>query len=224
MIYIEELVFEPGSEEWVKIAKFMNYRLQLMFDSTIQFRGFENITSCVVSDKALYENLSKHLAPHKYSRIKANQVVMATYMLINEEGFFVPDLDMRYVLHRLIVDCMESLISKTGDTILRICDEERMSYVDCYQRLIDSGAYTSAELDPDDEVNYIEDVANYADIIFRDFDHLLYDKMTDKMIRELPVLKLVGVENAFNERFEFKDSITEKSVSYVGKLGRKRVR
>lgn len=224
MIYIEELLFEPGSEEWCKIAKFMNGRLELMFNTFISFRGIENLSNYKANDAELYTSVSEEVAPHTHSRIKANQTVLATYKLLKEDGYYVPDLDMRYVLYNIIENYKDCLRECTGGTVLKICEEERGAYLKCFQDLIEWGAYTEEDMCPEDEVRNLENLDYYYEIIFSDMDFLLYDQLSDRQIREAHMLKACGVENEFNESFSYTDPISGKEISYVGELGKKRKR
>ena len=224
MIFVHGLPFATGSDEWEKFSKLINGVLLVFFEDELAIHGIENIEECNVKSKDFYKSFSEGYAPRSYSYIKANQVVIGAYMLIKEDGYFIPDLDMRYVIDRIINNNADLLRESKKSTVLHICEEQRGEYLECFKRLYESEGYGDDEYDADEDLTWFEDVANYQDIVFEDMDYLFYDKISDDKIRNSRILQSCGVVNPFNEYFEYIDVFTGKKISYLTRLNKKKAK
>ena len=159
MIYIEKLPFRPGSDEWIKMALFMNARLLLIFEEELAYRGIDKLDASLIEDEELFHKFSDYYTPMIFSYAKANQAVIATYLLIKEQGFYEGDIDVYFVLHMLMRSYRKRLREMMGNTVLKICDEERVEY----EKLFEGCKVTFTN--NKDKVSYFEDVDNYENML-----------------------------------------------------------
>jgi len=220
MIYMDSIPFEEGTEEWMKLAIFMNQRLRLMFDAELENQKVEGILNIDVEDFDFYHRFSLFYAPRMHSIATANFAVIGVYALLDAEGFFIPDLDMYYVIHRVIRNYMRRLKTDTGSTVLKICPEERNEFEELLKEVVNRKYNVEDGVTLEEVVEYYEDIRNYEDIIFRDKDYLLYDNVLNTKIRDTHIMSRFNREKQYYGRYYFQNVFTGRWVKLGNMSGK----
>lgn len=145
--------------------------------------------------------------PKCYPVEKMGKVFLGLQALLESEYEFIPELAMEYVMYSLIEARIETAdrfgiqtldsVPFQRDYLIKILKKENPDM---------PGVYDDAEdifITWQEKLEQIEDLHNYENVYFWDFDFLQLDFFTEEQLSASPVSKYLGIDNIRNPGRKF---------------------
>ena len=178
-------------------------------------KAMDNFDEFVDIDGLIYdmnfaENVSLMYLPAHYPVNKANYNFLGLYKLLKAKKEYVPELAMEYVLYHIIneqVEGLEMLKEDGWEDILEVDPDFDVEEAEAYSNVIKIpepyrtvvlNAIRKENPDFSDEevietINLFEDLSEYSETCFWDFDFLLLDKFTEDELRSSDINAMMGI-------------------------------
>ena len=159
------------------------------------------------NDPLFADTIACDFAPDSSPKEKACSEFISLYKLLKVRNEHVPDLLMEYCLARLIDDKIEEAEvlndlaadesfsfgedapSGMSSTVLRIPEPDRTTVLAALEEDAAEGESTAEDL-----IRYYEELEEYIETCFWDFDFRLLDVMSEEALTESPIAQEMGME------------------------------
>ena len=194
------------------ITKFINARLISIMEREIEFHaiamGKEFDIDELEQDLEFAKGCALLFLPENYSITKANYTFFGLYRLLRARREYEPELAMRYVLYEMICQEIDLLKDEGKDTVERMPEPGRKIVLHHLDYEVDSMmAMIEEELEidgrtfdgkedytPEDAIRPYEDLNEYKQICFKDWDFLMLDQMDGSSLRNSPLSSYIGIQ------------------------------
>lgn len=180
------------------IAWYLNRNILGLVQSEVM--GYESIMGkeAQEDDPDFWDAVSGFF-PENYPAEKMGKAFLGLQALLQSEYEFVPELAMEYVMYSLIngrIEIADGLGIKTlepipfgRDYVVKVLQEEYPGVSEISGS--EEGILTSWQ----EKMESLEDLHDYENIYFWDFDFLLLDSITEDELLASPVLERLGIGN-----------------------------